>query len=156
MAKKLINYSEIRLPTPKQLGVDHSNYNFKQRRAEMIKVILTQGHTDLNVGKLSKLYGVTIGQISQDKQVIIPYISEHYFKADRVVSDAIVAKQRALKGALEAKQWSIVNKIADSLLEMAYDFGLIKKEATRIDVNMREEIEKIVLPKITIRTQDLD
>ena len=150
-----IDLQNVKTPKPKTQGVDHSNFNVHQRRAEMMRIILEQGHSDIHQTKMAKLYGMSQSQINKDLAVVIAYISDNYFKPSKLVSDALTAKQKALREAIRANQWSVANKISDSILNCAFDLGLIKKEATKIDVAMKEEIEKIVLPKITIKPEDL-
>lgn len=124
---KHTDYSAVVLPKPNQPKKDHSNYKYFQRRAEILQMILVQGHPSIPVHKLAKLYGVSPGQISQDKALITGYICKNYLKPDRVVSQAVVAKQKALQGAIKKEDWWTVNRISNDILKMAFDLKIIEK-----------------------------
>ncbi len=126
---KTIDYANIPIPPPE---VDRKKFDFRERRAEELRIILTQGHCDLPTLKLGERYGVSPAQITKDKHVLQKYIAENYFEPKKLKSSAIAAKQRALKGALEAQDWKTVNQISDSLLEMGYSMGIIEKEPEKV------------------------
>ena len=128
-------YESVILPEPKTEGQDYSNYTIQQRRAWILRAMLQQGHTDIGVRSLAKIFKRTPPIISDDKHILQRYISEHYFQKDKVVSTAIAAKQKALEGALDERDWALVDRIADSLLKMAFDLGLIRKHTQDMVLN---------------------
>lgn len=144
--EKTIDYASITIPEPKTKGNpekgilgDHTNYTCKQRRAEMLKTILSQGHTYLPVTFLSKLYGVAPSMITQDKDALCEYIPRVYLKPDKIKSEAIAAKQKALRGAIKDGRWRDADTISSSILQMCFDLGLITKSAEKLQVEGRLE-----------------
>ena len=128
---KSIDYANIPIPPP---DVDRRGFGFRERRAEELRIILTQGHCDLPTLKLGERYGVSPAQITKDKHVLQEYIAENFFQPVKIKSSAVAAKQRALRGALASQDWRVVNSISDSLLEMGYSLGVLDKEPERVDL----------------------
>jgi hypothetical protein len=129
---KEIDYLNVVLPAAAQEQSDHSNYSSTERRAEMLRIVLAQGHFDLPVQKMAVLYGVSNGMISQDKDILRRYVSGKYLKPAAVISEAIVAKQKALKECLKSNKWTEVDHIATSILQTCFDLGLVSKAAEQV------------------------
>lgn len=138
----------VTVPLPKPLSeYDHSNFNVNQRRAEMIREYLTQGFQSNTQRQLSYLYGVSEVMISKDQRQILKYLSRNYFQKDRVKSTIITAKMAALDGALRDRDWGVVDRITNSLIEFAFNLGLFTKvpvevELTVTDLKLKEILEK--------------
>lgn len=133
---KPTNYSII--PIPEQ-DVDRTTFTFRQRRAELLKIILLQGHTDLAVVKLGERYGVSPGQITHDKKVLVKFISENYLEPDKVKSDAIVAMRWSMKRAISGDDYVNAYRIADSIIDMCFSLGIIDKAPEKIDASISHE-----------------
>ncbi len=133
---KNIDFISVVLPEPLDRETDHTNYTTTERRAEMLKLALAQGHFDLPVQKLAKLYGVSNGMISQDKDVIQGYVTKDYWKPLRVQSEAIAAKQKALRECLKSSHWRDANQISDSILKMCFELGIMDKTPEKINAKV--------------------
>ena len=123
-------YHEIKIP-PNKLPKD---YTYNQRRAHLLQIILQHGYIPFKRTDLAKEYGVSPATITVDVDILTPYIIEHYWKKDKVISQAITAKQKALKGALSESDWKTAASIADGILKTAFELGLIEKEPEKLEV----------------------
>jgi hypothetical protein len=144
---KQIDYLNVGLPVPINQETDHSNFNCTERRAEILREILSEGNSDIPTTKLAQLYGVSLGQISQDKAILLEYVNEHYLKPHKIKCDAIVAKQKALKESLKEGDWKLVNQITNDIIEMAFNLGIIEKSSEKIDLRMKERYLSWFKPK---------
>ena len=154
MAKKLGDYINTSIPREE---VDRKTFDVNQRRAELLAIILERGSFKMPVHSLAERYGVSIGQISHYKAALIKYINENLIKPDKIISDIFAAKQKAKEEAIKDRNWKAVDMITNSMLDMAYNLGVIKKEAERVDLTLKEKYEGWFKPKpkIVIKDEDL-
>ena len=142
--KNEIDYSNISIPDPIIATVDHSNYTFEQRRAEILQIILKQGYTDIPNKQLAKMYGVSYAQISHDKNAVVKFISERYFNKEKVISEAVSAQLWALRNATKEGDHAATNRIAMDILKMGYDLQIIDKAAEKHELSVKDAVGKIL------------
>jgi len=144
MAK--VDYQKIPYPHKGPEGYQ-SNFDFKQRRAELLKKILESGSIRIPLQENAERYGVTYAQISHDKKILVEYISKELFKPDRIISDVLAAKLRAKDEAIKNGHWRTVNAVTDSILKMAMELGVLQKAPDKVDVMVEERFKKIFAEK---------
>ena len=134
---KPTDYSTIQIPPEETLRTE---LTFRQRRAELLKIILAQGHTDLPVRILSKRYGVSPGQITHDKHALVKFLAGNYFKPEKIRSSAIVAKEWALKKAIAREDYKVVNQISSDMVDMGLSLGIIEKIPDKIEAGIMHDV----------------
>jgi hypothetical protein len=102
----------------------------------MLRIIIQQGHTDISPTFFGKLYHVVPSMICQDMDVLLEYLPKHFLRPQKIKSEAVAAKYRALQGALKTCKYAEANVISDSLLKMGYDLGILDKQAEKIETRI--------------------
>lgn len=149
-----IDYTEYPIPDE---HADREKFTCTQRRAELARLALAAGTLDvIEPTRLFERYGLkNHSQISHDKKAIIPTLKKHY-KIERILADVLLAKRWSLRGAIKNGDYKTANQIADTILEMAFNLGIVEKAADKVDVNFLKEYETWFKPKpVLIRDEDL-
>jgi len=141
----IVDYSNIPQPPPDKLK---TKYTCRQRRGEVLRIMLSMGHTDIPVTKLAVKYGVTHSQISHDKKALIEFISENYFKPKKLKSDAIAAKYAALKGAARKQDYATLNKISNDIITMGQSLGIIEKAPDKVEAAVTHDLGDATLGEL--------
>jgi len=145
MAKE-IDYHSIKIPESSNKEIDRTKWDFKKRRADLLQISLAAGSVDvLESTKICHRYGVSPGQISQDKTALRSYIKNNYGNSEKVISDVILAKQRSLKGALLDRNWQAADRISSSIIETCQSLGMIEKMPDKLEV---ESETRVTMKKI--------
>ena len=115
-------------------GKNPLDYSTTERRGEEYNLMIEAGTVKvLNTLTLSKVYGVSPKTISNDRKHLQEYLMDSFDKGS-VLPDVITAKKWALKAAMEARDYRIVDKITDSILGMCFDLGIIAKASEKLEV----------------------
>lgn len=129
------DYLQIPAPPADQ---DPTTYKVDQRRAELARIVIAAGDIDaLEPSKICTRYGKTQGQLSHDKKAILPTFKRHY-NPERIKDDVLVTKIWALKTAKKQGDYKAASQIADTVLSMMYDLGLIEKAAEKFEGKFME------------------
>lgn len=149
----MTKYLEVNLP-----DTERTEWKAYERRAELARIAVAAGTLDaIETTKICSRYGVTAGQISQDKTVLRKYFNEVYTQKDDTLSEILLALRRALRGALKEQNWKLVSDISLKLLDVMFNLGIIEKTPEKLDVNWKEEVKKLVTPRlIKIKDEDLE
>jgi len=131
MANKIIDYEKIPIPE----HTDYKKYNYKQRRATILKVIQQAGTPSvISLTIYAKKFGISHTQIWHDMQALAKYIEQNIgrnvkFKTEiamnKVIKDLIKGtnadKARAAKIIMDWNGW-------------LFDIGAQEKAAEKFDI----------------------
>lgn len=140
MARKIIDYERIPIPS----HTDYKNYNYKERRATILRVIQQAGTPSvISLTIYAKKFGVHHSQIYQDMKVLAHYVESSIgrnvkFKTEiamnKVIKDLIKGtnadKAKAAKIIMDWNGW-------------LFDIGVQEKAAEKFDI--RSQVKELSL-----------
>ncbi len=134
-----IDYSKVEIPE----GLDPKKYNYIQRRAEILKLIIAEGHPRLiSQTKLAKHYGVSQAQISMDIREIAKS-----FNAKRDATDikfiTELVYQKCIRKLLEREDYTQAANVLNAWTNWLFNVGDLKKTATELEVKKYITVEDI-------------
>lgn len=129
------DYSAVDLPS-----TDRSEYNYVQRRAEILQLIEEAGHPKaLNQTQLADRYNVSQQQVSKDLQRLSEHVRERVGDRGRraLMVDATV--QRAICGLLDEEEWRRAAVTAIEYSEWASEFADLERLEAKVE-RLSEEV----------------
>lgn len=127
-----VDYSAIEIPE----DVPPENYHWTARRAEILKLIEKKGHPDaISPTRLAGRYGVSKGQISQDKAALGDYIVRSIDEST-VDSVASTVFQTAVKELMENKEYRKAVQTVSDWNEWLASRGYVEQEPDRLEANV--------------------
>jgi len=127
-----VDYRSIGIPEDKP----PNEYHWTERRAEILELIETAGHPDsISPTRLAKRYGVSKGQISQDKDRLRGFIADR-LNAERV--DAITATvfEAAVRELMENDEYRKAAQTVRDWNTWLADRGHVGREPERIEATV--------------------
>lgn len=125
------DYSNVEIPTEKP----REEFTYAERRAEILKLILTAGHPGLvSRTELAKMYGKTHQQISLDIKAIVDGVREWMGKDADLVTQSVYEK--AVKSHLKSDDLKDHAKAADLISkwnEYLWNSGIKRKAPESIE-----------------------
>ena len=123
------DFANIHIPEEK----DPKKYTVAERRAEEYQMLIKAGtFRILHTIKLAERYGLkSHNSIARDRRKLQAYL-EAQFKKARVVPDVLTKKYWALDRAQKASDYKAVSQISDSILEMAFNLGVLDKTPEKV------------------------
>ena len=125
------NYATVEIPE----GKPPEEYHWTERRAEILQLIKEAGHPDsISPTRLADRYGVTKGQISQDKDRLRSYIVENI---DHDTVDAITETvfQKSIKELVEQGEYMDAVRATEKWNDWLMNRGKVEKEPDKHEVD---------------------
>ena len=119
---------------------DPKNYSWQERRAEIYQIIKKKGYPDLNRTKISKRYGVSHTQISQDISILRKYIAEHN-DLDEFVSVGKLNWKKGIEELQRQGEYVKADKLWNSWKEFLYEDGIKKKAPDRQEIKLENDLD---------------
>ena len=124
-----VEYTEIPIPDDKA----RSEYNYNERRAEILKMIEEKGHPwGFNYSQLGREYGVSHETIRKDFKRLKKYYRNRV--GDEAKATSELAYRRIVKGHMDNDEFDKARKALDSWNEWLQDTGHQEKEPEKVDV----------------------
>ena len=130
-----VDYTAIEIPEDKT----PEEYHWTERRAEILQLIEKAGHPgSISPTRLARRYGVTKGQISQDKSRLQEFITDR-LNEERV--DAITATvfEKSIKELMDNNEYRNAAKTAAEWHDWLTDRGHVSQEPDRLEANVSLE-----------------
>jgi len=128
-AEDLPDYEAIKIPE----GKAPSEYNYNERRAELLKIIREKGDPDaIDHQGLANRYDVTPPTISKDKKRITAYIAHNLDpQKARAFSDS--AYRKCIRELMDQGEFGKATRALDSWNDWLADEGLRSSEPERVE-----------------------
>lgn len=140
---KVIDYATVFIPT----DLDPKAYNFKQRRREILELIVQAGHPrNVSQHDLAKRYNVSQSQISFDYSALAEYLKEQVGNTPYLVAESVFGK--ALSDSMKKGDYGAAMQVFKVWTDWLFNTGKIEKTPEKIETdNKLEVIIKRMSPK---------
>lgn len=127
-----MGYLDIDIPE----GKDRKEYNFTERRAELLKLLLAAGHPgNINQAALARTYGITPQMLSKDVKAIKEEFIGKSTNDAEFITQAIFHKALKIMAKSEApQQLFMAAKLAKEWNDWLFDMGRQKRSPQEMSI----------------------
>ena len=118
---------------------DPKDYSWQERRAEIYQIIKKKGYPDLNRTNLSKRYGVSIKQISDDISILKKYVAENN-DLEEFVSAGKLNWKKGMEEYVKKGDYLKADKLWNSWKEFLYEEGIREKAPDRQEIKLENDL----------------
>ena len=125
-------------------GKDPKQYNYRERRKEIINLIFQAGNLRLiRRTELAKRYGISNNMIKKDINIIKRYIADNIGKEMQV--DTAVLYEKAIRSYIQQEDFIGAWKILEGMNEFLFNIGKVKRAPTQMQIEGKVTVEEIVM-----------
>lgn len=148
-----MGYYDLDIPEEK----DPADYNYRERRAELLKLAIRAGHPDqISPTKMAKRYDVVKSTISKDMDRIAEEIHDNLNDDAEMVTSVVYRK--SIRELMDRGDYLDAVEVLESWNEWLFDVGEQQKTPEEIDVNANASEAYLEMLKETgaVDDEDLD
>jgi len=133
-----IDYAVVRIPEKK----NPKKYSFKERRAEILKLIYQAGHPyKVAQQTLADRYSVTQSQIAHDMRELREYVKGNYGKNIHLVTDIVY--NRAVAELMSEGNWKQAAEVQKMQIDWLFNTGKLDKTPDKLQVETGTSYEDV-------------
>jgi len=138
-----IDYLTILIPEDKE----PTEYKVHERRADLLNAIIEAGGFDLiRYVDYAKKYGKSVSLLTAKDRPILEKYYQGLFNAPKIKTDIFTTLDWCRRQAIHSKDYKAAQQVAINIANIAFNMGIIEKEANRLKVEnvlSADEISRI-------------